>query len=421
MSHPLRRLIALFCSLTISLLPASAFDAADSSSELGVDILRQLSASDSGNLLLSPHSLSSVLAPLYLGSAGETRSELARVIRFPSQDAQVEKAFADLRRELTPPKASHSKAGSSARPGVTFDSANRLFIQNGFPIREVFNDRLRASFDFIPQALDFRQKSSESASIINNWVSEQTHGKITSVLSPQLSPDTRIILINALYFRADWKVPFKPAQTFPRPFHVSASTETSNRSTMQRTAKMGYAHEDGFQVVALPYVDGDYHCLIILPDELSGSMEAASRVTADQLKRWSRLARGDETLVDLQLPAFSFANTARSLAASLKQLGVRQAFDEPKGSANFDPISPRTADDYLAVSDVLQSTFIAVDENGTEAAAATAIEMITLSASAGPRPKPIEMHVNRPFLFAIQHQSTGACLFLGRVVDPQKK
>jgi serpin B len=421
MSQALRRLIALFCSLTISLLPASAFDAADSSSELGLDILRQLSASDSGNLLLSPHSLSSVLAPLYLGSAGETRSELARVVRFPNQDALVEKAFADLRRKLTPPKTPDSKVGQLDRPGVTFHSANRLFIQKGFPIREVFNDRLRASFDFVPQALDFRQKSSESAATINTWVSEQTHEKITSVLPSQLPPETRIILINALYFHADWQEPFKSEQTFPRPFHLNGSTATSDRSIMQRTARMGYAHEDGFQVVSLPYVDGDYHCLIILPDELSDSMDAASRVTAQQLKRWSRLARRDETLVDLQLPAFSFANTARSLAASLKQLGVRQAFDEPKGSANFDPISPRTGDDYLAVSDVLQSTFIAVDENGTEAAAATAIEMITLSASAGPRPKPIEMHVNRPFLFAIQHQSTGACLFLGRVVDPQKK
>ena len=108
-------------------------------------------------------------------------------------------------------------------------------------------------------------------------------------------------------------------------------------------------------------------------------------------------------------------------AGHITTRSVRQAFDEPQGSANFDPISPRTADDYLAVSDVLQSTFIAVDENGTEAAASTALELVSFSASAGPRPKPIEMHVNRPFLFAIQHQSTGACLFLGRVVDPQEK
>jgi serpin B len=420
MTQAFRRLSALFASLTICLLPASAFDAADSGNELGVDILRQISALESGNLLLSPHSLISVLAPLYLGAAGETRSELARVVHLPNQDSQVEKAFADLRRKLTPPTAPDSKAGPSARRGVTVESANRLFIQENFPIRQAFNNQLRASFDFVPQALDFRHKASESTATINKWASQQTRGKITSVLPSQLSSDTRIILINALYFRADWQEPFKPERTLPRPFHVGGSAETSQRSTMHRTSRMGYAHEDGFQVVSLPYTDGDYHCLIILPGDLSRSIDAANRLTADQLQRWSRLAEADDTLVELQLPVFSFANTARSLAASLKQLGVRRAFDEPKGSANFDPISPRTADDYLAVSDVLQSTFIAVDENGTEAAAATALELVSFSASAEPRLKPIKMHVNHPFIFAIQHHSTGACLFLGRVVDPPK-
>ena len=404
-----RYLVATFSLISFLLPSSSAFDAAESSNQLGIELLRKISAEESGNLLLSPYSLSSVLAPLYVGSEGATRTELARVLRFPEKNILVEKSFAKLRQKLS-------------EAGIVIESADRLFVQRDFTIRAAFSKQLRDAFDIAPQPLDFVKDPLKSASTINDWVSRQTHGKITSAVPQSMPTETKLVLVNALYFHANWKDSFERKYSIPRPFHTDSNKATIQAPSMSRTADMGYAHEGGFQVVSIPYVDSDYHCLIILTDQTTNSKDAATRLTAGQLKRWARLARNNDTLVDLNLPSFSFANTSRSLTTSLKQLGVRQAFDDPKGSANFDPIFERTTEDYLAVSGIYQSTFVALDEGGTEAAAVTAvgIELVSLGVER-PSKRPVEMHVNRPFLFAIQHAPTGACLFLGRVVDPQQK
>jgi serpin B len=225
------------------------------------------------------------------------------------------------------------------------------------------------------------------------------------------------VLVNALYLKAPWQKPFPKNATQPRPFHF-AEGATRNLPTNQLTTPLGYAAEDGVTAVALDYLGGGLQCLILLPATGQPLDSFVSRLTPDDFSRWSKLADGGRKTVALYLPKFRLEGTTLPLGRALRQLGMKSAFDEPAGSANFDRIAPRQPNDYLAISEVFHQTFVALDEEGTEAAAATAVAMVALTAIAEPQ-RPIEVRVDRPFLFAIQHRATGACLFVGRVTDPR--
>jgi serpin B len=184
------------------------------------------------------------------------------------------------------------------------------------------------------------------------------------------------------------------------------------------TTPLAHAAEDGLTVVALDYLGGDLQCLILLPPDGQPIESLATRLTPDDLARWSKLGAGGRKSVALYLPKFRVEGTTLPLGRTLRQLGMKSAFDEPPGSANFDRIAPRKPNDYLAISEVFHQTFVALDEEGTEAAASTAVAMVALTAIAEPQ-RPVEVRIDRPFLFAIQHRASGTCLFLGRVTDPR--
>src|SRR5437879_13746090 len=173
---------------------------------------------------------------------------------------------------------------------------------------------------------------------------------------------------------------------------------------------------DGFTAVSLPYSGGELQFLVLLPDEVNGLRTVEAKLTADILAQCAKLEKHD---VDLSLPKFKFEPPSIALAEKLEALGMRTAFDRPPGSANFDKMAPRKPNDYLYISNVFHKTFIAVDEKGTEAAAATAVVMMRATAMRGPKPPPIEVKVDRPFIYAVQHVPSGVCLFLGRVTDPR--
>ena len=182
---------------------------------------------------------------------------------------------------------------------------------------------------------------------------------------------------------------------------------------------LGYAHKDGLTVVALDYLGRELQCLILLPDKDRSVDAVAAMLKPAALARWAKL--GNETratLITLHLPRFRIEGTTFPLGSALRQLGVKSAFDEPPGSANVDRIAPRRPNDYLKFSEVFHQTFVALDEERTEAAAATAVS-IALAGSRATPPPPIEVRAHRPFLFAIQHRASGACLFLGRITDPR--
>lgn len=188
---------------------------------------------------------------------------------------------------------------------------------------------------------------------------------------------------------------------------------------MQRTAYLGYVKEPGFTVVALDYDGGGLQFLILLPDEGMDCDALSARLNEKYFQTWAALGKNPSpTRVELYLPKFRVQASSILLGAALRVLGVKRAFDEPLGSADFSRIAPRRPDDYLALSEVFHKTFIAVDESGTEAAAATGILMPT-GMGLEVASLPVVVRVDRPFLFAIQDRTSGACLFLGRIADPR--
>jgi serpin B len=184
---------------------------------------------------------------------------------------------------------------------------------------------------------------------------------------------------------------------------------------MVSSAESGYARHDGFQIVTRPFCNADLQFVILLPDKPEALDSLVTQLSPKLLQECAHLAAQK---VILHLPKFRLEPPTLPLDTDLKKLGMSTAFDEPRGSANFDRMAPRSPTDYLFISAVLHKAFLALDENGVEAAAATAVVMAQRAAAmAGP--KPVEVNVDHPFLFAIQHVPSGACLFLGRLIDPR--
>lgn len=430
---PLRPIVSalLLSSFVAVAADSPAFDAPGAINQVGLDLFRRLGAGNpGGNLVLSPYSIESALALAYAGADGVTRTEMAAALHFPAETAPLQAGLASLRDDLD--RIARGSGGGQARAprrplrgeGNNFTTlewsvANRLVGQTGYAYRDSFLTLMRDGFAAPFEPLDFRQNPEQARGTINQWIEDQTHNKIRNLIpGGALSADTRLVLVNAIYLKAPWKKKFTAESTKPRAFHVRGG-EPVDVPTMQNTFSTGYATEPGLTVVTLDYLGGDLRFLILLPDRDQPVDALAARLTPADFARWAGLgSKTPATEVNLYLPKFRFYGQVFPLGQTLRELGLKSAFDEPKGSANFDRIAPRKADDYLAISDVFHQAFVAVEEQGTEAAAATAVTMMTLAVMAQPK-EPVEVHVDRPFLFAIQHTPSGACLFLGRVTDPR--
>ena len=303
------------------------------------------------------------------------------------------------------------------RDGFTLATANRLFGQRGYAFRESYLSLAQTGYGAGLESLDFRSDAERARVTINTWVNDQTRQKIRDLI-PLAGVDaaTRLVLVNALYLKAPWQDRFDPKHTAPRPFNIRPS-EAPSVPTMAKTTTLAYLHTNGFTTLALNYLGGELQFLLFLPDRGESLMTVAAKLTRSFLRNCTRLVEDNHyALASLSLPKFRVAGPTFPLGRELGALGVAAAFDSPGGSADFTPIAPRQANDYLKFSEVFHQTFLALDENGTEAAAATAVVMMTGSAI---QPEPIEVRVDRPFLFAIQHVPSGACLFLGHIVDPR--
>lgn len=400
---------------------AETFDlAAKATNELGVDLHRQLAASDQ-NLCISPYSIESALAMTFAGADGETRTEMARVLHFPN-DASVPASFSAIQGSLEQMSAKTTelvkqskKFGGPSEP-ITLNIANHLFAQKGYHFREAFLALVKQNFGGAFEPLDFIADPAAATQRINKWIEDQTRDRIRDLIpGGALDKTTRLVLANALYLKAPWASEFSQNATQPEPFFVrSAPVDVP---MMRKTDKnFGYARREGFTVVSVPYAGNELQFLVLLPDDINGLRGLESKMSGDMLATFAKLEKRD---VDLHVPKFKVEPPTITLSKQFEALGMKTAFDQPKGSANFDKIAPRTPKDYLYISQIFHKTFIAVDEKGTEAAAATAVAMLAGTALRSPPPPPIEVKVDRPFVYAIQHVPSGVCLFLGRVTDPR--
>ncbi|MEP6602324.1 MAG: serpin family protein [Spartobacteria bacterium] len=412
-------LIVLF-AFTACLQAADVDLAARATNEVGVDLYRQLATGDE-NLCLSPYSIEAALAMTFAGAEGDTRSEMARVLHFPSDGEAIHSSFDSLQRSLkemakkTVKIADQSKRSGGPSEPIRFSIANRLFPQTGYAFRDLFRQLVEKFYGAPFEPLDYHKNPESAREHINKWVAEQTNDRIRDLIPPDgVTAATRLVLANAIYLKAPWLSEFNDAFTKPKPFHIRGGAPV-DVATMNTRAQLGYAKREGFTAVALRYTGAELQFVVLVPDNVSGLRALESKLSADVLAQCAKLEPHD---VDLALPKFKLEPPTLALSDKLRSRGMKTAFDQPPGSANFDRMAPRKPDDYLAISEVFHKTFIAVDEKGTEAAAATAVAMKATSARVE-KQNPIDVKVDRPFLYAIQHVPSGACLFIGRVTDPR--
>jgi serpin B len=397
--------------------------AAKATNELAVDLHRQL-ATGNDNLCISPYSIENALAMTFAGADGDTRTEMARVLHFPNDATATASSFASLQKSLeamsvkTAALVKKSKEFGGPSEPITLSIANKLFAQSGYTFRPAFLSLVKQNFGAAFEPLDFVANASAATQHINKWVADQTHDRIRDLIpGGALDETTRLVLANALYLKAPWASDFSENATQPEPFFVRGGSAPINVPTMRKKSEhFGYAKREGFTAVSLPYAGNDLQFLVLLPNVLNGLHALESKLSGDILAGCAKLQTRE---VDLHLPKFKLEPPTMALAEKFEALGMKTAFDKPQGSANFDKIAPRTPKKYLYISQIFHKTFIAVDEKGTEAAAATAVAMMAGTALRPPPPPPIEVKVDRPFIYAIQHVPSGVCLFLGRVTDPR--
>src|SRR2546430_1730661 len=417
-------ILPLFGALIAAMAHAATnFDlATKATNDVAVDLHRQL-ATGNENLCVSPYSIQSALAMTFAGADGETRTEMARVLHFPSDASAVAASFASLQHSLeemsikTAELVKKSREFGGPSEPITLSIANRLFAQNGYAFRPAFLSLVKQNFGAAFEPLDFVTNASAATQHINKWVADQTHDRIRDLIpGGALDETTRLVLANALYLKAPWAYEFSENATQPEPFHVHGSASVDVPMMRKTDKHFGYAKRDGYTAVSLPYAGDDLQFVVLLPDDVNGLRALESKLTSDVLAGCAKLETRD---VDLHLPKFKLEPPTITLAEKFEPLGMKTAFDQPPGSANFDKMAPRTPRDYLYISQIFHKTFIAVDEKGTEAAAATAVAMLAGTALRSPPPPPIEVKIDRPFIYAIQHVPSGVCLFLGRVTDPR--
>ncbi|HEU4679128.1 MAG TPA: serpin family protein [Terrimicrobiaceae bacterium] len=406
---------------TLSLRAANPTNTAASAiNNLAIDLLVQ-AAKPQENTALSPYSIQMALVMTYAGAEGETRRQMAKTLHYPADDPKLLDSFAALQNALsamserTAKIAARSKKSGGPSEPITLTMANRLFGQRGYDFRPAYLNLIKDTFGAPLEILDFVKNPGGATQQINGWIAKQTRDRIRNLIPPDaLTKDTRLILANAIHLKAPWAEEFKQIATQPGPFHLEGG-QSVDVPMMTRQASLGYVKRKGFVAVALPYVGDELQFLVLLPDTATGLPALESQLTPDLLSDCARLKNEE---VALYLPKFRLEPPLFVLRKALEALGMENAFDVPQGSANFNGIAPRRPNDYLYISNVFHKTFVEVDEKGTEAAAATVVVMMRATAHFE-QAKPIEVRVDRPFLFAIQHRSSGACLFIGRVVDPR--
>jgi serpin B len=409
-------LVALLLGVLLATLPAAQTPRPDprppdeaagrfarSSNAFGVDLYRHLRARP-GNLAISPASVATALAMAWGGARGQTADEMQAVLHLQRPAAETMEVSGRLAAALTDP----------SRP-VTLRIANRLFGEQSSRFERAYLESTRAAYGAALEPLDFRRAAEPARERINGWVEQQTERRIRDVVPPgAIDRDTRLVLVNAIYFLGDWAGAFEKAATRPAPFHTSR-TDRKSVPTMHQTGVLGFVAKGGLQALELPYKGHSLSMLLVLPDQVDG-LEALERSLTPQTLE-ELVGSLTPQPVAVALPKFEL-NPAQSLSLgdTVRALGMTRAFDPVH--ADFTGIGhPADPGDRLYLRRVFHKAFVRVDEKGTEAAAATAGVMVRVSALAG-QPAPQEFRADHPFLFCIRDTASGLILFLGRVTDP---
>lgn len=352
------------------------------------------------NTFVSPPSVAIALAMTYNGAEQATAAAMKQALSLEDFDRdQINAMFTDLMALLEEPDSA-----------VELSIANSLWARKGMPFKEDFLQRNEKHYRAKVSDLDFN--SSQAADIINHWVDDQTRGKIDGIVTPPIDPTTILFLINAIYFKGAWTDEFDDALTEDQEFHLLDGS-TKQHPRMHQSGDYRYLHTEQFQAVSLPYGNERLSMYVFLPSSDLSLREFQGTLTATNWSRWMSEFRMMEG--DIGLPRFRL-EFETSLNDALTALGMGVAFDSD--NADFSAMFPVSADANVYISNVKHKTFVEVNEQGTEAAAVTSVEVRLAEAAPDP-PQRFTMIVDRPFFFAIRDDRTGTVLFMGSIVEPQ--
>jgi serpin B len=378
-----------------------------------LDLYHELAPSAAGNLIISPYSVSLALAMTYAGARHDTAAQMAATLGFDLPDADLHPALAALTSDLVR-RGNQERDDEEGRAASALRIANALWGERTYPFDEDFIEALAAGYDAGLELVDYKTDPEQARVDINAWVEEQTEDRIQGIVPERAITDlTRLVLANAIWFYGAWQHTFEESSTRDEPFHLLDATAVDVPFMIQ-TETFAYAALDAMQVVDLPYNSDGFSMTLILPND--GQFDAVE-ADLDPTMLQDALAGLEDTEIRLFLPKFEFEYAA-SLAATLQAMGMTDAFD-PQAADFTGMIENGTPPpgENLSIGDVLHKAFISVDEEGTEAAAATVVIMV---GEGMPAPStPPEVRFDRPFLFAIRDRVSGTILFLGRVTDPR--
>jgi serpin B len=387
--------LCLLCSEIRAALPAEQQALASANVTFAFRLLNQLASEQPGtNIFISPLGAASVLHMVANGAAARTQTEMQQVLGTAGiQQGAVNRSWRALRESLNP-------AGTN----IILTAANAIWYRKGTPIRPEFITCNQQFFGAAVEPLDFDDP--RSINTMNTWASEKTKGKISGIADGLINPLTQLFLANAVYFKGKWLEPFDVSRTKDRPFHLSA-TGQRKIPMMEQTRKFMYRRGSGYQSVRLEYQGWSLGMFVFLPDPDSSPQKLLSIMSGD---KWQRVTRPGftERQGTVVLPRFKMQYGVE-LKQPLMALGLRAAF----GKADFPGISEHS----LFISAIRQQAFVEVNEDGTEAAAATGLAAEQSDPEMNP-PKPFEMIVDRPFLFLIEDSNSGTVLFMGVMFNP---
>jgi serpin B len=368
--------------------------------QFALDLYRELKGGD-GNLFFSPYSISTALAMTYAGAAGDTSDQMASTLHFDLPGDRLHAAFNAYALDLE----ARARVETDVTP-FELSIANSLWGQQGFEFRPEFLDVLAENYAAGLRLVDYTSDPEAARRAINDWVSDETRKKIKDLI-PEGAIDamTRLVLADAIYFKATWMNTFDPDATTTEPFHLLTG-DSVDVAMMHQEAPYRFVSGDGYQAIELPYQTGDMSMVILLPEE---GQYVGFEDSLDPARVEAILNDLTPGLVSLSLPKFTYESSF-SLQDALQSLGMTDAFDPDL--ADFSGMDGKRD---LYIGSVLHKAFVAVDEKGTEAAAATAVIMQVTSAPIG---EPIPITIDRPFIYLLRDMRTGSVLFLGRVVDP---
>jgi serpin B len=387
--------VMLICLAASAALADDSSKLPDANNRFAFDLLNQLAAGQpTQNIFISPFSASTALQMLANGAKGKTKSEIESALK--TQDLppnEINADYAELNQSLL------------SQSDVDLALANSIWFESGLQLKPSFVSTNENFFQAKLDSVNF--ETPEAADTINKWARKNTHGKIDNVVSFPFPAATQVVLANAIYFKGKWKTPFDPTLTQNRFFYLANNTIKQTPMMLQAGT---FSYEEGadFQAIELPYTGDRLEMVLFLPATNSSPQKLLAQFMGQNLDLGilQGLSDREGTII---FPKFKMDYNIE-LNAPLQALGMQQAF--VPGSADFSGI----ADEPLSVSEVTQKSYVDVDEEGTEAAAVTTIEMKSLAMPA--RQRPFHMLVDRPFLFTISDWSSGAILFIGIVNDP---